>query len=147
MRAPDDRAYAPSVLLVDDYQDSLDMYEVFLTLSGFRVLKASNGPEALRLAAEVLPDVILMDLSLPGIDGFEVTRRLKENSDTRAIPVIALTACALPLDRTVLVQQGFESLLVKPCPPDVLVEEVSRQLAIEETRSSDDMLVQVRESA
>ncbi len=149
MRAPDDTADLPLILLVDDYQDSLDMYEAFLTLSGFRVIKATNGAQALRLASEAVPDLILMDLSLPGIDGFEVTRRLKEDDDTRAIPVVALTASALPLDPALLAQQGFESLLRKPCPPDVLAEEVSRHLAASRALPLADpgVLVRARQTA
>jgi CheY-like chemotaxis protein len=68
------------------------MYGIYLSLMGFDVLKATDGQEALRLALDARPDVILMDISLPGLDGYEVTRRLKDEQATRPIPVIALTA-------------------------------------------------------
>jgi CheY-like chemotaxis protein len=115
----------PLVLIVDDYQDCRDMYGIYLSLVGFRVLKAHDGLEALRVAAEALPDVILMDLSLPGIDGYEVTRRLKDAGDTRVIPVIALTAQTLPRP-DLLAALGFEAAIAKPCLPDALASEVRR---------------------
>lgn len=116
----------PVVLIVDDYSDTCDMYAAYLDLAGFRSLKANDGYEALRLAADHLPDVILMDLGLPGIDGYEVTRRLKNDLRTRHIPVIALTAHATPQQFDRLVANGFDDLILKPCLPDVLAEEVER---------------------
>ncbi len=115
----------PLVLIVDDYQDCRDMYGTYLSLVGFRVLKAHDGPEALRLAADALPDVILMDLGLPGIDGYEVTRRLKDAGETRLIPVIALTAQTPPRP-DLLAALGFEAAITKPCLPDALATEVRR---------------------
>jgi CheY-like chemotaxis protein len=113
------------VLIVDDYQDCRDMYAAYLTLAGFRVLKAQDGLEALDKARRWLPDVILMDLSLPGMDGCEATRRLKSDPATRHLPVVALTAQSLPqLD--VLEGIGFERVITKPCLPDELAEHVGR---------------------
>lgn len=119
-------SFVPSVLVVDDYRDTADMYATYLDLAGFRALKAVDGVEALRIAFEERPDVILMDLSLPGIDGFEVTRRLKSDSRTRHIPVIALTAHAARREMDALLRAGFDDLITKPCAPDVLVEELHR---------------------
>ncbi len=116
----------PAVLIVDDYPDPCDMYAAYLELAGFRSLKANDGYQALRLATECQPDVILMDLGLPGIDGYEVTRRLKSDLRTRDIPVIALTAHATPQQFDQLVASGFDDLIMKPCLPDVLAEEVER---------------------
>jgi len=116
----------PVVLIVDDYPDTCDMYAAYLDLAGFRSLKANDGYQALRLAADYLPDVILMDLGLPGIDGYEVTRRLKNDIRTRHIPVIALTAHATPQQFDQLVANGFDDLILKPCLPDALAEEVER---------------------
>jgi two-component system cell cycle response regulator DivK len=116
----------PLVLIVDDYPDTCDMYAAYLDLAGFRSLKANDGYEALRVAAESLPDVILMDLGLPRIDGYEVTRRLKGDLRTRHIPVIALTAHATPQQFDELVASGFDDLILKPCLPDALAEEVQR---------------------
>ena len=115
----------PLVLIVDDYLDCREMYGTYLTLQGYRVLKASNGLEALRLAVDSHPDVIVMDIGLPGIDGFEVTRRLKDEQATRPIPVIAVTALAPPQPER-MKGLGFESTIMKPCLPEALATEVQR---------------------
>ena len=115
----------PLVLIVDDYQDCRDMYGIYLSLSGFRVLKATDGSEALRLAHDAMPDVILMDIGLPGLDGYEVTRRLKHSQATRPIPVIALTAHTLHQPETMR-RLGFETTITKPCLPEALAAEVRR---------------------
>jgi two-component system, cell cycle response regulator DivK len=84
---------------VDDYQDGREMYADALTFDGFRVVEAASGPEALRLALEQLPDLILMGLSLPGLDGWEVASRLKADQKTQHVSIIALTAHALEGER------------------------------------------------
>ncbi len=116
----------PSVLIVDDYPDTCEMYAAYLDLAGFRSLKANDGYEALRVAVEERPDVILMDLGLPGIDGYEVTRRLKSDQRTRHIPVVALTAHAVSRQLEELITRGFDALILKPCLPDALADEVDR---------------------
>jgi len=116
----------PAVLIVDDYPDTCEMYAAYLDLAGFRPLKANDGYEALRVAAEELPDVILMDLGLPGIDGYEVTRRLKSDPRTRHIPVVALTAHAVSWQLDEIIAGGFDDLILKPCLPDALADEVDR---------------------
>src|SRR5262249_50409370 len=85
----------PRVLLVDDYPDARQMYSEYLEFWGFEVVEAGNGMEALERAAEAAPDIILMDLSLPVMDGWEATRRLKADKRTASIPVVALTGHAL----------------------------------------------------
>ena len=85
----------PRVLLVDDYPDAREMYSEYLEFSGFDVVEAANGMEALQRAADAQPDIILMDLSLPVMDGWEATRRLKADERTAHIPVVALTGHAL----------------------------------------------------
>jgi CheY-like chemotaxis protein len=121
----DDAARFPLVLIVDDYQDSRDMYGIYLSMMGFRVIKATDGQEALRLAHDALPDVILMDISLPGLDGYEVTRRLKDELATRPIPIIALTAQTMPRPEAMR-RLGFETTITKPCLPEALETEVRR---------------------
>jgi CheY-like chemotaxis protein len=116
----------PVVLIVDDYPDTCEMYAAYLEIAGFRPLKANDGYEAMRVAVEHRPDVILMDLGLPGIDGYEVTRRLRNDPRTADIPVVALTAHAAPNQFDELVASGFDDLILKPCLPDVLAEEVLR---------------------
>jgi two-component system, cell cycle response regulator DivK len=121
---------APVVLLVEDYADCREMYAACLTLAGFRVLKARDGIEALQLAATSPPDLVLMDLGLPVMDGIETARRLKSHMATRDIPVIALTAQSITEpDR--LRAAGFAGLMTKPCLPDDLAEVVWRTLGRE----------------
>lgn len=79
----------PLVLVVDDHQDAREMYAEYLQFSGFRVVEASSGTEAVARAIDDHPDVIVMDLSLPGMDGWEATRRIKADDRTRDIPVLA----------------------------------------------------------
>lgn len=119
----------PLVLVVDDYQDAREMYAEYLEFSGFRVAEARNGLEALERAFELLPDVILMDLSLPVMDGWEATRRLKGDERTRDIPVVALTGHALAGHSEGARQAGCDAFVTKPCLPEALVTEVRRMLA------------------
>jgi two-component system, cell cycle response regulator DivK len=128
-RADDKPAGETLILLVDDYQDGREMYADALRFSGFLALEASSGIEALQLALERLPDLILMDLSLPGMDGWEVTSRLKKDGRTRHIPIIALTAHALQEERERAEKAGCDGFLAKPCLPDELLAEVRRVLA------------------
>ena len=123
---PDDPS--PLVLVVDDYQDAREMYAEYLTFSGFRVAEAANGVDAVRLATELSPDIILMDLSLPGMDGWEATRRIKLDERTKHIPVIALTGHALPGVSTSAKDAGCDAFIIKPCLPDAVVGEVRRLL-------------------
>ena len=125
MTAADSR---PLVLVVDDYQDAREMYAEYLSFSGFRVAEASNGLEAVEKAFSLRPDVILMDLSLPGMDGWAATRQLKTDERTRAIPVVALTGHALAGASDGARQAGCDAFVTKPCLPDELVVEVRRML-------------------
>jgi two-component system, cell cycle response regulator DivK len=112
------------VLLVDDYPDNRDIYVQFLTYSGFRVEEAENGYEALDKAFALLPSVIVMDLSLPGLDGWEATRRLKRDARTRHIPVIVLTGHALAGHSQGAMDAGCDAFITKPCLPERLLEAI-----------------------
>ena len=116
------------VLIADDFQDAREMYAEYFAFSGFRVVEASNGIEALEKAFELTPNVILMDLALPGMDGWEATRRLKADRRTRHIPLIALTAHALAGFSESARAAGCDAFVTKPCLPDELVAEVRRLL-------------------
>jgi two-component system cell cycle response regulator DivK len=123
-----DGGLAPLVLVVDDVEHGRDICSEYLEFRGFRVATAADGLEALAKAFELLPDVILMDLSLPGIDGWEATRRLKQDDRTRRIPVIALTAHALISAHEKAIAAGCDAVVTKPCLPRELEAEVRRQL-------------------
>ncbi len=117
------------ILLVDDYQDGREMYADSLRFAGYRTLEASSGLEALQLAFDRRPSLILMDLSLPGMDGWEVTARLKKDARTRHIPIVALTAHALQEERDRAERAGCDAFVAKPCLPEELLAEVQRLLA------------------
>ena len=121
---------APLILVVDDYQDAREMYAEYLQFSGFRVAEARNGNEAVAQAFSLRPDLILMDLSLPGMDGWEATRQLKADDRTRNIPVVALTGHALAGASEGAKRAGCDSFVTKPCLPDDLVVEVRRMLSL-----------------
>ena len=118
----------PLILVVDDYQDAREMYAEYLQFSGFRVAEARNGNEAVAQARSLKPDLILMDLSLPGMDGWEATRVLKADDETRRIPIVALTGHALAGASEGARKAGCDSFVTKPCLPDDLVVEVKRML-------------------
>jgi len=118
----------PLVLIVDDFADNREMYSQFLEFSGFRVAEAQNGHEALEKAFALQPDLVVMDLSLPGLDGWEATRRLKSDERTRATPVIALTGHALAGHSKGAIDAGCDAFITKPCLPERLVQEIVSML-------------------
>lgn len=118
----------PLILVVDDFEDNRDMYAQFLRFSGFRVEEAVDGREALDKAFATLPDLIVMDLSLPGLDGWEATRRLKKDDRTRHIPVIAVTGHALAGHSEGAREAGCDAFVTKPCVPADLVTQIRKML-------------------
>ncbi|MDE3153553.1 MAG: response regulator [Acidobacteriota bacterium] len=118
----------PVVLLVDDYPDAREMYSEYLGFAGYDVVEATSGPEAIDKAERLCPDIILMDLSLPGMDGWEATRRLKSGPRTRSIPVVALTGHALSGHFDQARRAGCDAFVTKPCLPDALVAEIQKLL-------------------
>jgi len=115
-----------TILIVEDNEDNLMVYRTILEHVGYNVIEARDGEEGIARAREEHPDLILMDISIPRIDGWEATRRLKENEETRDIPIIALTAHALEEDREKALRVGCDGYLAKPVEPRRVVEEVKR---------------------
>jgi CheY-like chemotaxis protein len=115
---------APLVLVVEDDADAREMYEVVLGASGFCVASAADGVEAIAKARALRPRLILMDLSLPSMDGWEASRQLKGEAATREIPIVALSGNSI--DAQAGAGRMFASALLKPCLPDDLVAEVRR---------------------
>jgi len=124
------------VLVVEDYQDAREMYAAYLQFSGFDVAEAANGVEAVEKTTELLPDIVLMDLALPRMDGWEATRRLKADPRTRDIPIVALTGHALAGHAEGAREAGCDAFVTKPCLPDALVAEIRRLL--DRPRANDD---------
>jgi CheY-like chemotaxis protein len=126
----------PAILLVEDYDDAREMYRDYLEFAGFEVETARDGHEALAKARAILPDLILMDLSLPGMDGWEATRVLKRDPATRHIVVVALSAHALAAEGERARVAGCDGFIAKPCLPPDLVEEMLAYLKIQPEQAS-----------
>ena len=111
------------ILVVEDFDDAREMYRDYLEFAGFRVETARDGREGIEKARAFQPDLILMDLSLPGIDGWEATRLLKAAPETRQIIIIALSAHALATEGDRARAAGCDGFIAKPClPPDLVLE-------------------------
>ena len=110
-----------TILIVDDYPDALQVWDLYLRASGFEVLTASDGAAGLALATAELPDLIVLDLEMPGLSGVEVARALNTNESTRHIPKIAVTGYSLPGQLEEARKAGFSEILTKPCDPDDLL--------------------------
>ena len=123
------RVPGPLVLLVDDYDDSREMYAEFLELAGFRVCQARDGHQGVEKARECGPDLILMDLSLPGMDGWEAIKQLKSDDRTRKIPVIALSGHNENDVVAGKLGPRWDYFVAKPCQPEDLVKEMQRALS------------------
>jgi two-component system, cell cycle response regulator DivK len=120
----------PVVLIADDEHELRQLYAQQLTMSGFDVIEAANGAEAIDLTSARLPDVILMDLSMPIVDGWEATRRLRADTRTAHIPVVALTAHDGAGELQRATNAGCNWFVPKPCPPGALIAEIRRVLAL-----------------
>jgi two-component system cell cycle response regulator DivK len=118
----------PVILIAEDFEDARDLYKEYLEFSGFTVETASNGREAIQLAVSLQPDLILMDASMPVLDGWQATRELKANPATKHIPVLALTAHAFDDARQEARSSGCDGFVTKPCLPDDLVAQVRATL-------------------
>ena len=123
-------ALAPCGMPPEFYDDQREMYGLYLRARGFHLLAATNGMEAMALARQVRPDVIVMDLAMPNLNGWEATQRLKHDPLTQSIPVIACTAHTgeWAVDRAV--KAGCDAYLTKPCLPRDLVAEIRRVMTL-----------------
>ncbi len=117
-----------TVLLVEDNEDNLLIYSTILRHSGFTVLEARDGQAGIDTAKRDLPGLILMDVSIPLIDGLEATRRLKADPATQHIPIIALTAHALASDQQKAIEAGCDAYISKPAEPRIVLAAVKRYL-------------------
>ena len=118
----------PLILLADDNEDNIDMILEFLEAQGYQINIARNGKEAIEQAKEEKPDVILMDVQMPELDGLEATRRLRADVDFLDVPIITLTALAMPGDRERCLAAGANEYLSKPVSPTGLVKTIEQFL-------------------
>jgi two-component system cell cycle response regulator DivK len=116
------------ILLVEDMIDARELYAEYLTYTGYSVVTAINGHEAIRLARLLRPDLILMDIRLPGMDGLEATTDLKADADLRHIPVVAITADPSGELSARALAVGCAAFISKPATPDLVAREISRVL-------------------
>jgi CheY-like chemotaxis protein len=124
------------VLLVEDHPDERQIYTRYLSSHGFRIETATDGERAVSMARELRPDLIVMDLSLPHVNGWEATRRLKRDTSTRHIPIIACTGHVLHGSVELALEAGCEAYVVKPCLPKDLLAEIRRVLSRHRPRRS-----------
>jgi two-component system, cell cycle response regulator DivK len=102
------------ILIVEDNDKNMKLTRDVLQFRGFRTVEATTGEDGVTLAQEHLPDLVLMDIALPGIDGVEATRQIKAEPPTAAIPIVALTASVMEADRARFGEAGFAGLIAKP---------------------------------
>jgi two-component system, OmpR family, alkaline phosphatase synthesis response regulator PhoP len=132
-----------NILVVDDEDDILELVRYNLAQAGYRVCTATSGETALRMAADEQPDLMVLDLMLPGINGLEVTRRLKRNTQTARIPVVMLTAKGEESDVVIGLEMGADDYVTKPFSPKILlarIKSVLRRNAQEEAQSVEETL-------
>ena len=116
------------ILIVDDYPDAIDIWAIYLRALGYDVSTAADGASAIAQAEQLLPDLIVLDLELPGISGFEAALRLRRNPATHDIPLIAATGYSHQRQLSLAREAGFDRVMVKPLDPDSLVGEIEKLL-------------------
>ena len=117
------------ILLIEDTEDNRQILRDLLTAAGYDIFEATDGATGVTMAAELQPDLILMDIQLPVIDGYEATRRIKADPSTQSIPVIAVTSYALAGDELKTREAGCDGYIAKPYSPRHLLEKVREILA------------------
>src|SRR6266571_4839078 len=117
------------ILVVEDQEDNRRIVRDLLTRSGYEIVEAVNGEEGVTLAETQHPDLILMDIQLPLVDGYEATRRIKANPDLKAIPIIAVTSYALSGDEAKALAAGCDGYFAKPFSPRVILAKIREFLA------------------
>jgi two-component system, cell cycle response regulator DivK len=127
------RPAKPVVLVVDDDSDARTIYAMSLRAKGCDVFTAKDGREALEKANDLWPDIIVMDLAMPHVDGWEAIRRLNESSWTREIPIVAVSA--VPYSRQTALAAGCDAYLTKPCDPQTLWSQVRTLLGLPDSGS------------
>ena len=115
----------PLILLVEDCEDNRDMYAAFLTRRGFEIAEAADGQQAIEHCSSLLPDLVVMDLSLPDMDGVQAIRLIRTDHRTKDLPIIVVSGAVQEAESSGL---GWDAFLAKPCPPDLLVEQIQRLL-------------------
>jgi two-component system, cell cycle response regulator DivK len=115
-----------TILIVEDNEKNMKLARDILNAKGYRTIEAVTGEEGVKLAKEKLPDLVLMDIQLPGMNGIEAFRQIRADAKTARIPVVALTASVTPTDRSEISAAGFDAFIGKPINLKEFVETVKR---------------------
>lgn len=119
------------ILVIEDNEQNVYLVTYLLEHAGFEVIQARDGPSGLQMAMRSAPDLILLDVQLPGMDGFEVTRRLRATPSLATVPIVAVTSYAMVGDRERIMAAGCSAYLEKPIDPDTFVANLARWLTRE----------------
>jgi CheY-like chemotaxis protein len=126
---------APRVLVADDNPDNLELMRILLTASGYAPALASDGAEAIESAADDPPELILMDLQMPNVDGYAAAAAIRQQSGGRCAPIVAVTALAMVGDRDDVLAAGFDGYIAKPIVPATFLAQVEEFIAPERRAS------------
>ncbi|MDX9702629.1 MAG: response regulator [Candidatus Auribacterota bacterium] len=118
----------PKILIVEDDEDNMETLTAYLEYFNYTVIKAVDGEEALNKIQSDKPDVVVLDMSIPKIDGWEVARRLRLQPENKDLTVIAFSAMALPHEMERAIKAGCDAFLTKPMSPEILIEEIKKIL-------------------
>jgi len=127
---PDTAPSGPTILVAEDNADQRSLYVALLTGVGYRVLEAQDGAEAVEIARQSRPGLVLMDVTMPGTSGWNAVRTLKQDPDTHMIPIIVVTGLSNSWDRDASIASGCDEYLAKPVQPVRLLEEVRKFLPL-----------------
>ncbi|MFO7881317.1 MAG: response regulator [Kosmotogaceae bacterium] len=116
------------ILIVEDNENNMYLMKFILERSGYEVIGARNAMDGIKMAIEIVPDMVIMDIQLPGIDGLEATKRIKSTEKGKNIPVVAVTSYAMTGDRERVLSAGCDGYIVKPINPETFVAEVEKHL-------------------
>ena len=119
------------VLIVEDNEKNMYLMNFILSNKNYEVIKAETGEKGVELAIKERPDLILMDIMLPGIDGYETTKRIREREAGGKVPIIAITSCAMTGDREKVMKAGCNGYIEKPIDPDTFVAKIKQHLPAE----------------
>ena len=121
-----------TILLVEDFDDTRLMMKLWLVKNGYRVVEADSGEAAIRLAAEDLPDLIIMDMMMPGMNGLDATHRIREHQALRLTPIVAVSAYGADEYRAVAIEAGCDEYVSTPFEPDMLAELIKSMITARE---------------
>lgn len=118
-----------TILVIEDQEDNLHIMDDMLTRKGYEVIEAVSGLDAVKIAETYRPDLILLKIQLPGIDGYEVTRRIRANMNISKTPIIVITACALSGEEVKAFEAGCDDYVVRPFNPSWLLAKIHKHLS------------------